>query len=94
MKIYILTSVALFAEYGDLSSMDSPSISTSIFPTLKEARAQMKEELVNEKEEAESSGYTNYKTKHSEREASFENGEIGSGCSWNLVTWEITEKKI
>ena len=93
MKIFILTSVALFAEYGDLDSMDDPSVNTSVFLTLEGAKGKMQAELETEKEDAEIAGY-DCTTESHERTASFESGEKGSGCSWNLVTWEIVEKEI
>ena len=94
MKIFILTSVALFAEYGDLDSLDNPSISVSVHPSLQKAQVQMKNELQVEKEEAKAGGYDNFLTKIEEKSASYQQGEIGSGCSYNLVTWEITEKEV
>lgn len=94
MKIYILTSVALFAEYGDLSSIEDPSVSVSIYPTLKKAQAQMKAEVETERNEAESTGCSDFSTHVADKTARYEQGEIGSGCSYNLVTWEITEKEV
>lgn len=93
MKIYILTSVALFAEYGDLDSLDNPSVSVSVYPSLQKAQVQMKNELQAEKEEAKANGYDNFSTIE-EKSASYKQGDIGSGCSYNLVTWEITEKEV
>ncbi len=94
MKIFILTSVALFAEYGDLDSLDNPSVSVSVHTSLQKAQVQMKNELQTEKEEAKAGGYDNFSTKIEEKSASYQQGEIGSGCSYNLVTWEITEKEV
>lgn len=94
MKIHILTSVALFAEYGDLDSLDNPSVNVTVFPTLEKAQAQMKTEMETEKNEAESAGCDNFTTQIEDKTARYEQGEIGSGCSYNLVTWEITEKEV
>lgn len=94
MKIYILTSVALFAEYGDLDSLDNPSVNVSVHPSLQKAQVQMKNELQTEKEDAKAGGCDNFLTKIEEKSASYQQGEIGSGCSYNLVTWEITEKEV
>lgn len=94
MKIYILTSVALFAEYGDLSSLDTPAIHSVTFRTIVEARSQMERELETEKQEAKQNGYENVVTELSEKTAFYTQGEPGSGSSWNSVTWEITEHEI
>ena len=94
MKIFILTSVALFAEYGDLDSLGAPSVNGNIFPSLEKAQAQMKTEVETEKNEAEAAGYDNFSTKIEEKSASYQQGEIGSGCSYNLVNWEIIEKEV
>lgn len=94
MKIYVLTSVALFAEYGDLNSLEEPSIKVSVFPTLEKAQAQMKAEVETERNEAESAGYDNFTTQIGDKTARYKQGEIDSGCSYNLVTWEITEKEV
>lgn len=94
MKIYVLTSVALFAEYGDLSSIEEPSVNVAIYPTLKKAQAQMNAEVETEKNEAESAGYSDFSTDVADKTARYEQGEIGSGCSYNVVNWEITEKEV
>lgn len=96
MKIYILTSVALFAEYGDIDSLESPSVQVSVHPSLRAAQKQMKTELENEKTDAEAAGYDNnyYKTKIDKTTARFESGSIGESVSYNLVEWEITEKEV
>lgn len=94
MKIYILTSVALFAEYGDLHSLDTPSVNTRPFLSQADAHAQMEVELETEAEEAKAQGYEDFKTEISENEALYQQGEPGSGCSWNQVQWEISEKEI
>lgn len=91
MKKFILTSVALFAEFGDLDSMDDPSICTNAFDTEEKAHGKMLEELETEINEAKAAGYDSFKSESYSRTATFENGEKGSGCSWNLVRWEITE---
>ncbi len=96
MKIFILTSVAIFAEYGDLDSLESPSVQISVHPSLRSAQTQMKSELEQEKTDAEASGYDNnyYKAKAYKTTARFESGSIGEGVSYNLVEWEIVEKEI
>lgn len=94
MKIYILTSVALLAEYGDLDSLGEPSINVSVYPTLEKAQAQMKTEVESERNEAGAAGYSDFSTQIEDKTARYEQGEIGSGCSYNLVTWEITEKEV
>lgn len=94
MKIYILTSVALLSEYGDLDSLGEPSVNVSLHLSLGKARAQMKTELETEKREADSASLTDYTTKIEDKSARYEQGEIGSGCSYNLVNWEIVEKEI
>ena len=94
MKIYILTSVALFSEYGDLVSLGEPSLNVSIYPTLEKAQAQMKTEVETERNEAGTAGYSNFSTHVADKTARYEQGEIGSGCSYNLVTWEIAEKEV
>lgn len=96
MKIYILTSVALFAEYGDLDSLESPSVEVSVHPSLRVAQTQMRRELEQEKFDAEAAGFDNnsYKAKADKTTARFESGSIGEGVSYNLVEWEIVEKDI
>lgn len=96
MKIYILTSVALFAENGDLHSLDNPSICTKPFPSQKKAQKKMLEELETEKSESISNGYDedDLSIEANENTASFLQGEPGSGCSWNQVTWKITEHDV
>ncbi len=94
MKIYILTSVALFAEYGDLDSLDTPSVNTQVFLSQAKAHAKMEVELETEAEEAKAQGYEDFSTEISENGALYQQGKPGSGCSWNQVTWEITEKEI
>lgn len=91
MKIYILTSVALFAEYGDLDSLDTPSINTQVFFSKQKAKTRMEEELNNELEEATAQGYENVETEISENTAFYQQGKSGDGCSWNQVQWEISE---
>ena len=95
MKIYILTSVALFAEYGDLDSLESPSVQVSVHPSLRSAQTRMRSELEQEKFDAEAAGYDNnyYKAKADKTTARFERGSIGEGVSYNLVEWEIVEKE-
>lgn len=96
MNIFILTSVALHAEYGDLDSLDSPSVQVSVHPSLQAAQTQMESELEQEKTDAEASDYDNnyYKAKADNTTARFEMGPIGDGVSYNLVEWEIVEKEI
>ena len=96
MNIFILTSVALFAEYGDLDSLDSPSVQVSVHPSLRSAQTQMRSELEQEKTDAEAAGYDNnyYKANVDKTTARFESGSIGEGVSYNLVEWEIIEKDI
>ena len=96
MKRYILTSVALFAEYGDLDSLDSPSVQVSVHPSLRAAQTQMRSELEQEKFGAEASGHDNnyYKAKADKTTARFESGSIGEGVSYNLVEWEIKEVEL
>lgn len=93
MKVYILTSVALFAEYGDLDSLDSPSVQTRLFLSHDKAQKTMAEQLESERAEAEASGYEDIKTELGESDALFLN-DAGSGCSYNEVRWEITEHDI
>lgn len=93
MKVYILTSVALFAEYGDLDSLDSPSVQTRLFLSHDKAQKTMAEQLESERAEAEAGGYENIRTELNESEALFLNN-AGSGCSYNEVRWEITEHDI
>lgn len=93
MKIYILTSVALFAEYGDLDSLDSPSVQTRLFLSHDKAQKTMAEQLESERAEAEAGGYENIKTELNESDALFLN-DAGSGCSYNQVRWEITEAEV
>ena len=90
MKIYILTSVALFAEYGDLDSLDSPSVQTRLFLSHDKAQKTMAEQLESERAEAEAGGYEDIRTELNENDALFLN-DAGSGCSYNEVRWEITE---
>lgn len=96
MKIFILTSVALLAEYGDLDSLDSPSVQVSVHPSLRSAQNQMRSELEQEKSDAKAAGYNKnyYKAKADKTTASFEMGTIGDGVSYNLVEWEIVQKEI
>ena len=91
MKIYVLTSVALLAEYGDLDSLDTPSINTQVFLSQAKAHAKMEVELETEAEEAKAQGYENVKTEISENTAFYQQGKPGDGCSWNQVQWEISE---
>lgn len=93
MKVYILTSVALFAEYGDLDSLDSPSVQTRLFLSHDKAQKTMAEQLESERAEAEASGYEDIKTELNESDALFLN-DAGSGCSYNEVRWEITEHDV
>lgn len=90
MKVYILTSVALFAEYGDLDSLDSPSVQTRLFLSHDKAQKTMAEQLESERAEAEADGYEDIRTELNESDALFLN-DAGSGCSYNEVRWEITE---
>lgn len=96
MKRYILTSVALFAEYGDLDSLDSPSVQVSVHPSLRAAQTQMRSELEQEKFDAEASGYDNnyYKAEADKTTARFESGSIGEGVNYNLICWEINEVEL
>ena len=96
MNIFILTSVALFSEYGDLDSLESPSVQVSVHPSLLAAQTRMISELEQEKSDAETAGYDNnyYKAKADKTTARFESGSIGEGVSYNLVEWEIVEKDI
>lgn len=94
MKIYVLTSVALLAEYGDLDSLDTPSVRTQVFLSKQKAKTQMEEELKNELEEATAQGYENVETEISENAAFYQQGKPGSGCSWNQVQWEISEIRV
>ena len=91
MKIYVLTSVALLAEYGDLDSLDTPSVNTQVFLSKQKAKTQMEEELKHESEEATAQGYENVTTEISEDTAFYQQGKPGDGCSWNQVQWEISE---
>lgn len=95
MKKYILTSVALFAEYGDLNSMDNPAVNTTVCTTAEEAQKKMDEELELEKNDAEKNGYEDVSTETDGKTyATYRQGEPGSGCSWNLVCWEIKEVEL
>lgn len=91
MKIYILTSVALLAEYGDLDSLDTPSVNTQVFLSKQKAKTRMEEELKNESKEATAQGYENVETEISENTAFYQQGKPGDGCSKNQVQWEISE---
>lgn len=93
MKLFILTSVSLLAEYGDLDSMSGPEIHVTPYTSFDAAKAEMISQVEFEKNDAEVSGYSDesYEASINEKNAEFECGEKGSGCSWNLVRWEITE---
>lgn len=93
MKIYILTSVALFSEFGDIDSMETPSVCTKTFTSHRKAEAAMAEELETEKISALAGGYTGFRAELKEDEAYFLNNQ-GSGCSYNEVSWEITEHDV
>lgn len=94
MKIFILTSVALFAEYGDLDSLGAPHINVALFPSLTTAQEQMKAEADAEKVSAAAAGYDDFTIQIGEKTARYEQGSIDSGCSYNLVDWSITEKEV
>lgn len=93
MIIYILTSVALFAENGDLDSLGAPSVNVSVHPTLSSAQAQMKTELESEKMDSENAGYSedDYTALLYDKLARYERN---TGDSYNYVDWEITEKEV
>ena len=93
MKIYILTSVALFAEDGDLDSLDSPSVQTRLFFSHDKAQKTMAEQLESERAEAKAGGYEDIRTELNENDALFLNDQ-GSGFSYNEVRWGITEHEI
>ncbi len=92
MKIFILTSVGLFSDYGDLDSLNEPSVFVTPFPSLELAREKMNEEVESELNEAkENYDEDQICVEKYPDNATFETGEPGNGCSWSRVTWEIKE---
>ena len=93
MKIYILTSVALFAEYGDIPSLDSPSVHVTTYPSLAEAQKAMRKELDTERRSARAAGYGKpcVSSFIQDKTAVFLNDNSSAGGSFNRVDWEISE---